>query len=469
MTSRWPFPRREHVGVALAADRIVAVLPGEDMCTPWTRALAPPGDGGILSPDLGDALAALREAVVEARGGAANPGRLDPVAGLLHVAVLPPLGRLRRLDMPGLGIGEARQVVLREPSRYLPLAASALELEIDIDGEGWRRSSPFTVLAVARELVDGLHAAARRNGWRTAEIVSAEAAWAAAARSLLPDAPGDERALVVCLDQRLEVLRVRDGRVVAVRRVPGSTPEAATLAMSAIEGFGGRDARGRPSIAILGESSAAGELRDLLLERGVAVVETSADGVLRGSPATIAACFAPRAAGPALLPESERIALRRRAARGTVVRLAAAGAMVALSGVTALWGASRERVYIAGQRALVHAPVARALQVRDSLSWLSQRLATLHSAGATAPRWSALITSLSAELPDDAFLLSLRADADTLRLEGSATRAALVFDALGRIPGVQAVRPEGAIRQDVTARGAATERFVLSARLGGQP
>jgi hypothetical protein len=469
MTPRWPLSRRVRLGVALAADRLVAVLPGDDVDTPWVRALAPSDDPGIVWPDLAEALGELRDALEEVLGKAGGTARADRFAGTLHIALLPPLAHLRLVELPGLRVEEARQVVRRDPSRYFPLPVSSA-LEIDLDGEGWRQHSPFTVLAVPRGLADGMLAAAGSAGWQVAEIVSAHAAWAAAAASLLPRARGGAQALVVCLDDRLDVLRVRDGRVVALRRLPGGAPETPALALSALESFGDGDVRAAGAIALIGHSPAAAEFRVSLRERGVDFAVAPAAGSLHGAPpAATAARFAARAAGPALLPEAERVVLRRRRTRRTIARFATAAALIVLAGVVGLWGVSRERSYIAGQRARLRTPVARALQTRDSLARLTERLATLHSAGATAPRWSALIASLSAELPDDAFLLSLRAGADTVRLEGSATRAAAVFDALVRVPGIRAVRPEEAIRQDVTARGATTERFVLSARLGGKP
>ena len=134
-----------------------------------------------------------------------------------------------------------------------------------------------------------------------------------------------------------------------------------------------------------------------------------------------------------------------------------------------LWGLSREHDAIVAERARLREPVTRALAVRDSLGQVANRLATIRSASTTAPRWAPLLVALSARLPDDAFLLSLRADGDSLRLEGEAARAEGVFDALRKVQGLAALRPDGPIRQEIAEDGSTSERFTLSARVVREP
>ena len=120
MTRRWIPGRTTHVGIALSADRLIAVLPGDSPATPWTRPLTPTGDPAVTWPDLAEALGALHEAVDGTKSGRA-----------LHVALLPPLGELRRVELPGLSLAEARQVLRREPSRYLARAADSAPVELE--------------------------------------------------------------------------------------------------------------------------------------------------------------------------------------------------------------------------------------------------------------------------------------------------------------------------------------------------
>lgn len=457
MTRRWPLRRTTRVGIALAADRLVAVLPGDAPTAPWTRPLTPTGDPAVTWPDLADALGRLRETI----GGA-------PFRGVLHVALLPPLAQLRRVELPGLSSSEARQVLRREPSRYLPLADDASAVELEIEGEGWRRASPFTLFAAPRALIDGIHAAAEATGWRVAEIVPAESAWAAGASTLLARANGGGRALVVCFDDRVEVVRVKDDRVATIRRVPVETPDLPSLAL-ALAGNGDGEGSRRTGVAVIGDSPAAEELRAALGTPAVAPRAAKGDGALQLSPALLAARFAPRADGPALLPEAARLTVEHRGARATKLRFAAAAALLLAAAGLQLAGTGRERARIAAERDRLREPVARAMATRDSLEQVAGQLALLRSTAASAPRWSALIASLSSELPDDAYLISLRADNDTLHLEGSAARASGVFDALARVRGVRMVRPEGPIRQEVSADGVASEHFTVSAPLGRQP
>jgi hypothetical protein len=195
---------------------------------------SPSHDSETEWPDLADALDMLRQSMCRTRD--AHPrrasGSSDAFRGTLHIALLPPLAHVRRVELPGLSLNEARQVLRREPSRYLPLAVSAARLELEVVGQGWPAASPFTLFAAPRALVESIHAAARQSGWRVAEIVSAEAAWAASATSLKPAAKNGDRTVVVSTPECVEILTVRDADLVAIRRLPASAPDIAALTAS---------------------------------------------------------------------------------------------------------------------------------------------------------------------------------------------------------------------------------------------
>ena len=403
-----------HVGVALANDRLVTVLPGGEHREPWLRPLAPSLEPGAASPDLANALAELRDLLP---GGSRGRAR----RAMLHVALLPPLAHWRQVVMPGLRIDEARQVVRREPSRYLPIAADPPLLVIELEGTGWRERSPFTLLAAPRALIDGIHAAAQESDWQVAEIVAAHAAWAASAGSSRPWAPGAERALLVALGDRIDVVTSRAGRATEVRRVPAALRATIPGSPAALQ-----------------------------------------------APDSLAARFAARAGGPALLPDAMHAVVERRARTAAIWRLAAAAVLLLGAGMLELWGTARERLTIAGDRARLRASVAEALATREAAAQATKRLATVRSAAESAPRWSALIASLAETLPDDAFLIALAGSGDSLRLEGIAPRAAPVFDAVARIEGLRSLRPDGPIRQERSTAGASNERFTLTASMGGR-
>jgi hypothetical protein len=223
------------------------------------------------------------------------------------------------------------------------------------------------------------------------------------------------------------------------------------------------------AIAVVGDSPLADELR-LTLEDGAhwARLDGGTTASSR-SPALLAARFAARANGPWLLPESERAVLARDARRANAVRFAAAAALLIGAAVLQLAGLAREHGAITAERARLRWSVTRALAVRDSLGQVGSRLTAIRSASMTAPRWAPLLVSLSARLPDDAFLLSLRADGDSLRVEGEGARAAGVFDALRGVNGLSGLRPDGPIRQEIAEDGSTSERFTLSARVTREP
>jgi Tfp pilus assembly protein PilN len=404
-----------HLGVALAADRLVAVLPGSESGDPWRRALSPSPDPSVASPDLATAFAELREALREASHGRTR-------RAVLHVALLPPLVHWRRIRLPGLRIDEVRQVLRREPSRYLPIAADPAPLVIELEGTGWRERSPFTMVAAPRTLIEGICAAAQESGWEIAELVPAHAAWAASARSSRHVGRSTERTLLIAHHDRIDVVTSRGGCATEVRRLPAALRATVPDSPAAVQ-----------------------------------------------APDALAARFAPRAGGPALLPESVRALGARRTRIAAITRLAAAAALVFAAGMIELWGSTRERAMIAGERARLRASVAEALATREAAAQATTRLAAVRSASESAPRWSALIASLAESLPDDAFLVALGASGDSLRLEGIAPRAAPVFDAVARIEGVRSLHPDGPIRQERSITGATNERFTLTASMGGRP
>ena len=415
---------RSSVGIALEANRLVARLPTGER---WEKALSPSPHGDSWL-DLADALEELHAVV--------GDGQVE-----LHVALLPPFAYVRPLELSGVSEHEAAQLARRDPSRFLPTRGKALAVEVE--GTGWRRASPFLLVAAPITVIEAIDAAAQQSGWTLGSIVPAQLAWASA--GMRRSGPDD---VVIALETHVEIVRLRRGLVHSIRRIA-----AATDAMT------------------------ASELRDLAAKHGV---ELSEDAVVISSPndlASVAAECAARAIGPALLPESSRLAVRQRQRRGTFARFAAAAVLIAVSAGLTPWGLNRERSATGAERARIRGAVAQALAVRESVATLNARLAAVRSLEMDASHWSVLVASLADKLPSNAFLLSLSASGDTLHLEGGAARAAPVFDALATVPGVKSVRPEGPIRQEIRADGAALEHFVLAASLalsndhtpGGKP
>lgn len=450
-------PGRElHVGVALDEGCIVAALRHWGAAPDFTRALTPRDEAGDPWPDLATALADLRQACIDTSDATSASDDPSRSSAFLHVALMPPLAHLRRMELSGLRLAEALQVCRREPSRYLPVPGDAPPLKVEMEGTGWREQPPFTLVAANANLVARIGAAARESGWRVAEIVPAQSAWAASAASLLRHASGT---LIVPLVDRIEIIGVRDRRVAWLRRLPAGSLEYAPLLVSVLE-----EAHAAPA-CVLGRCQLATDLR-VLLARTTNVIDLPGDPASREEPAALAARFAPDAARPMLLPEAEQREAQRTAQRRSTARFAAAAALLVASGILAAWGSTRDVEDIAAARARLRPQVTRALAQRDSLSNASARLAALRRAATDAPRWSTLIASLATALPNDAFLLSMHLDADTLRLEGSAEHSVTVFEAMARVPALSAVYPAGPIRQEVQPDGGVRERFTLSAAIG---
>ena len=430
------------IGAAISRDRLYAapkhhragIHPDAPL---WERALTPTSAGTSGWMDLAEAFKELADVVSTSRRE-------------LHVALLPPLASCRRLTMPGVRESEAREILKRDLNRYLPIETE--EQETDVHGTGAFARSPFSLLAAPREMLEAIAQAARQSGWHLAEIVAAESAWAAAAwhqhRSLFRR----ENSLVVGLEDRIEILGVRRGRLLAIRRLPAATIATAVDAITNSATL---------STPLLIGGSAVAAVRTQLEQRGLSPCELPDDA--RSAPAAWAARFASRSEGPALLPERERKERAHSERFRIMTRFAASAALLVMAGLLIWRAAERNRSRFASERARLRAEVMTAVARRDTLSALLERLTTLESRSSSAPRWSELLVSIGRELPNGAFLTLLRADGDTVRLEGVAPRASAAFDAIARVPQLRDVRPDGAIHQEVHGGAPTAERFTLIA------
>jgi hypothetical protein len=423
MRAPWRNAGEQSVGVALAADRLVARLPrrgrargAADAGELWVHRLGTGSDTSEPWPDLAAALSELREAL----GG----GRRR-----LSVALMPPLAQMRRVELAGLNEREATRIVSRDPSRFLLVGARPVA--VTCEGTKWRHTSPFTIMVVPQPVLEAVGGAARRSGWSLGGVVAAQRAWAAAAGAV-----HEPRDIILWLDTHLEILRVANGIAIALRRAAIPVGDVDPSALPALLAGRGIDVRADARVISSLDEAAA-----------------------------LAASFAPRTSGSVLLPDAEREIVRHNRRRATIARVAAVAALAAATALLDLWGVARDRSQIAAERARITRSVGQALAVRESIAVRQERLEAVRAIGTGASRWSELLEDLAEGLPPDAFLVSLDAGGDSLRLEGASGRAAAVFDALTALPGVRSIRPEGAIRQEVRGGDAVSEHFVLAALL----
>ena len=449
-------PRR--IGVAIGVDGLWAsVAPANPLASHRSgsaeireRALEPLGSAGSW-PDLEDALRNLREDVA-------------PEGGSLAVALLPPLVRIRRLDLPPLTDTETRRVIERGATKYFTGVREPQVAGIARVVHRLRRSGTVIAAAAPARTIAAVLDAARAAGWSVAAIRPAHAAWIAGARAQWAEVGRESAQLVILREETAELLRLEHGAIAGVRQFGGISARLDQLVDAVIEAS---DGVGPLPLLTIGPEERRQMLVAPLGDRGIQLGDRAARWrAVSESPEAMAAAFAHEAKDLDLLPPQAHAA-RDATARRRAFQLAglAAGFLV-LGAVAQLWDVRRELASVQARRAEIRAAVNGASEARATIESLRRRLTTLAPLEADATRWSAVLAEVATYLPRDAYLVDVRATADSMVLEGIASRAAGVFDRLARAPGISGVRPAGSIRRDVTETGAPIERFSLSARVG---
>lgn len=407
-------PRATGVGVAIAPDRVTARGAGRPASgLAWERALPPlDAPGAEWREALRDAFRSLRAAAPDARS--------------LHVTLLPPIAEVRVSQLPPVGAERLRPVIARDASKYFPVGNEPQVVQVR--ERGARTNGAFTrhLLSAAPErVVEDILAAATAAGWTVASLAPAHDAWAAAAlgdaRSNGANANGACKLALVRSADRVDSFEIADHAVTHVRR------------------YRSADAADDPA--------------------GTRVLASNA-----GEAAALAARFAALPDDASLWPERV-YAARARHAWTLAGRFAlAAFAMVVITLALEWIGSGGALARVSAARAAVRPRVQTALRLRDSLELFDQRRAMLERFGAARPRWSATLVEVGRALPDDASLLLLRTNGDTLVLTGDAAHAATVFTAFAQSKAFRGVRAEAPIQQQVEGGEVVAERFTLAAQ-----
>jgi hypothetical protein len=377
---------------------------------------------------------------------------------LVHVVLLPPLALGRRVSLPRLSEVEYRQVLTRDSFKYFatdrsPRVVGVLPLSA-------KRTSPvplFTASASAR-VVDAVDKVIDDIGCELGSLDCAYAAWVGAATSMWPSLARSKSAIIVCQNDVTEVIH-SDGKGPAmVRRLGANAPVEQML--DAV----GMYLKGGPprTCAIIGSVERYNEWASALSDVGVAVLPNNPTSTLGGG--ALAAMYASVGPGPGLYPErmyTESRATSQRIARRLGV--VAAGLLI-VSGGLVLWGAKRELRATVADRVAIRADVARALAIRSDIGGLDARSRMIATLSSTTPRWAAVLSSIAQVLPGDAHVTSIQAHADTVVLEGVATRAAGVFEALQSDHDITSVHSNAPVRQQLQD-GTPVEHFTVAARL----
>lgn len=449
--------RRLTVGVALSANELCAVRrdsAGAGEHAPprvWRMPLSPLNGDGMGWPALASALKELSR-------------MLDADGGRLLVALMPPLTEIRLLDMPPMGEAELRTLLSRNAMRYFVGARSPQIVGTTTAPK--RSSGPSGVMAAAapQRLVAALHAAAGDSGWMVEAVSPAEGAWCSAAAALWPATAQRASHLLVCGEDRTELLYLDHGRLAGVRRFRAGSADSALVADAIGRGASTRAASETGRIVAVGVRAQRTELARALSSSGMDVTSAPTEWAERADhPDALAAEFAGLQAAPLLRTEAS-LAMRREAGRHVVMRMFAASAgLLIMAALFSLMGARRQLRAVQAERAAIKPQISATLVGRTSVETAFRQLSALAAAQRSATQWSAVIAGVSEHLDGDAYLTSMRGRDDSLLVEGIAVRAAKAFDSLVKTPQMASVRAAAPVRRESPQGGPALERFTIAA------
>lgn len=389
------------IGVAVSPDRVtVARLDGRGEALSVVVPIPLRGREGWdeVERRLGDAVACLLP------GGQVT--RL-----CVHVALLPPLVRLRCIALPRLRDHELRTLLTRDVPKYFPGVHGAQvvgHVRAATTGEG---AAPVIVAAAPQLVVEELERIIGNLGWLVGSIGPAQASWASRGTG--------DCTMTIGTPAWFEEVHVVAGRLADVRRKPRHDAAA----------------RGSASIdwpqAVQEAARGAGAVR---------IIE---------------------------LASARTVVARETWARATGRRLwlASAACLLVALGLVHL-DEARELAWIREARAAQHSAVEEGMAL---FTLLEGKRATLEGVAAeerTAPRWTRTLATLAHRLPPEAWITNFRGTGDSLMLEGTADEAGTVFTALQRAEGVVGLQATAPIRQLSDPDGERIgERFSLVALL----
>jgi hypothetical protein len=442
----WSLMAAQRIGIALGGEEIVALLPD------LTRTLSVPVElAGVddPGPTLRQALGRLEEALRAELGGSETATqRLR-----LRVALLPPLCEVRLIELPPLRPEEVDQVLRREAGRHFLGRGRSLV----VGGRGFASSkegrTPVLGAAAPRALVEALQRGVESRGWELERIVPAHAAWLQALDEAAPiqGAGGNAPRLVVAVEgDTVHLMRYSKDAPDQLRRLP----------VSDLGGLQEAAGPGPGRAVVLGAQDIRATLARALTESGWQHVEPKGSASARAQAA--------RHAGdslPELVP-APLASARREQSRQLTSRLAAA-AVVTLTAAAAvhLWGTAKEVRTVEEERAELRTAVRPAIEARDSLDRMTERLAGLEGLARESSRWTFSLVELAVLLPPETYLISLRAAGDTVVVEAEGGRAGDALEALRGAPSFRDVRQEGAIQRELEEGTTSRERFTISALL----
>ncbi len=346
------------------------------------------------------------------REGVASGAIVSPV----RIALLPPLAEVRTVSIPPVGDEDARRLLTRAATRHFLSAREPVEVGVAPAAAGGPRLAAAVAMRTLRAVLD----AARECSLDVDLVVPAQAALARGATA----SPRASSVLLVEFDEHSEMLVARNGVPVDLRRFRRSGDEHAIADATR--------ALGTPVRIV-----------DPLVASAVALC-------IHGD-APIGMAF-----GGAQVTVGQSPKAYRRSWWTFGAAAALAMGTVALQEVDV----RRELAAVRAERA------ALAPRLRPASSAGSGRDEQLSAL--SAPRWSRVVAAIGDALPPDASVTNLRAHADTVVVEGIATRATAAFDALASASWVQRIVASAPIRRDVSDDGTVTEKFEFTITMAGR-
>ena len=345
----------------------------------------------------------------------------------LSVAILPPIAKVRRVALPRMSNDDLRLALTTNVHQYFmdvgeaPLCGAAIRTRRER-----RATRPVVAFAADSAAVDRIIAGLKTERWTIDRIVPAQCAWTSSAIRLNPRSVRGRVRVGVRLRDELDVLELESGSLVGVRRhrVAASTC--------------------RPDMRV-----------DWLLT-----------GDRAGQTFAILAAAGARAARRfEIVPAGVRRARATRDRKASIVLIILACANLIGAAAEYRSRLQHQLAAIAAQRSALRPRALLALASRDSAEALSERTSAIQRLDRSASRWSAVLSRVAIALPEDAELRSIRADADSLAIEGSSAEASRVVLALQRTPGVKTTRMTSPIVRETLDSEKPIESWRLELRI----
>ncbi len=405
----------EHLGLELDAQVVRAVC-----VTGWRRRVVRVAETPWDPDDPMPAVRALGDALRPGgRPGEGGRGGRRRLRGRVRLTVRLPLLHAKRVKLPPAPPEARRQVMRLVPERFFPVQGEELVVAVGHDG--------LAYAAPERRLTAWTEAFAELG-----PIDLVQPGPASLARALADAGIGDAVAVLDDGDQGVSVVTVRGRVVESARRIYGSLLDAArALADRPLAGAVYLAPWDDRCAAALTDALGGYPIRPLPAVRGVPPAYLSAYGVTAEEVGDLSGTLVPPALGTRLLA-------RRRGRLAAAALACAASALFAALSLDARRAAAVRATESLVQRLEVRA--APVLALRTELETLRRRTEALARIERTRPDPLGVLLALSTRLPRDAQLRSLDLSGGDWQVEGYASQAEAVTEALAGDARFQNVR-----------------------------